>query len=44
MIEMIQDLFDDRWVFNTGDDLDGAAALLAGFDIDSETALQKSRR
>ena len=31
---MIQDLFDDGGVFDTGDDLHRAATLLTGFDID----------
>ena len=36
MFKMIQNASDDGWVFDTGDDLDRAATLLAGFDIDLE--------
>jgi len=35
---MIQNASDDGWVFDTGDNLDRAATLLAGFDIDLEYA------
>ena len=37
---MVQDLSDDNGVFDTGDHLDGAAALLTGFDIDLEHAFE----
>jgi hypothetical protein len=37
-IEVIQNPFHDRRVFDTGDHLDGAAALFTGFDIDFEQA------
>jgi len=33
---MVQNPFDDCRVLDAGDDLDGAAALLAGFDVDLE--------
>ena len=34
VLQIIQDTFHNPWVFDTGDQLDGTAALLAGFDID----------
>jgi len=36
MFEMIKNPFDNCWVFDTGDDLDGTTAVAAGFDIDLE--------
>ena len=38
MIEMIQNLFDDDWVFDASNHLNHAVTLLAGFDIDLEYA------
>jgi hypothetical protein len=35
---MIENPSDEDRVFDTGDHLDGAAALLAGFDVDIEYA------
>ena len=40
MFEMIENLFDNCWVFDTGDDFDSAATLIAGFDIDLENTFQ----
>ena len=34
MLEMIQDSLDHRRVFDASDGLDGAAAAVAGFDVD----------
>ena len=38
---MVQNLFDDDWVFDAGNHLDRAATLLTGFDIDLEYASRK---
>ena len=38
VLKMVQNSFHDRRVFDTGDQLDGAAALFTGFDIDLEHA------
>ena len=38
--QMIQNTLHDCRVFDAGDDLDGATAVAAGFDIDLEYALQ----
>ncbi len=38
VLQMIQNPFHDGRVFDAGDHLDGAAALLTGFDIDLEYA------
>jgi hypothetical protein len=38
VFQRVQNLFDDDWVFDAGNHLDRAAALLAGFDIDLEYA------
>jgi hypothetical protein len=38
LFEMIENLPDDDRVFDTGDNFDRAATLLAGFDIDLEYA------
>jgi len=37
---MTQDPLDDRWVFDTCNHLDGAAATRAGFDIQLENPLE----
>jgi hypothetical protein len=33
-VEVGEDIFDDHWVFEAGDDLDGTAAAAKGFDVD----------
>ncbi len=38
VFQMVRHLFDDDWVFDAGNHLDRAAALLTGFDIDLEYA------
>jgi hypothetical protein len=38
---MVQSPFHDRRILDTGDHLDGAAALLTGFDIDLEYPSRK---
>jgi len=38
LLEMIQDSLDHRRVFDASDGLDGAAAAVAGFDVDPEHA------
>ena len=39
-LEMFEDVTDDGGVFDTGDDLYGATAVLADFDVDLEDALE----
>jgi hypothetical protein len=38
-----EDLIDHHWVFDTGDDPDRPAAVLAGRDVDAEVPLQALR-
>ena len=40
---MIQNLFNDCWVFDTGNNLDGTATMLTGFNVDIEYSLQSLR-
>lgn len=40
---VIQDLFDDLWVFDTSDDLDRTAAAFTGLDIDAEHTFEALR-
>ena len=42
-LQMGEDLLDHHRVFNTGNDLDGAAAFTAGFHVDIEDALEALR-
>ena len=41
VFQMVQNLFDDDWVFDAGNHLDRAATLLTGFDIDLEYPSRK---
>ena len=43
MLQVVEDLLDDQRIFDAGDDLDGAAAALAGLDVDVEHTLQALR-
>lgn len=36
LLKMFKNLFDDRWVFYAGDNLDWALAFFTDFDIDIE--------
>ena len=37
-------LVNDQWIFNAGDDFDGATAFTARFDIDLEHTSSPNRR
>ena len=43
IFQMVQNLFDDDWVFDAGNHLDRAATLLTGFDIDLENGVEALR-
>ena len=38
--EVLEDLFDDPWIFDSSDDLDGTAAMLTSIDVDVEHAFE----
>ena len=38
LFEVLKDLFDDRQIFDTGNNLDGTVAMLTGFNVDVEHA------
>jgi hypothetical protein len=38
VVEVLEDFFDDCRIFDTGNDLDGTATTLTGFDVDVEYA------
>ena len=38
LFEVLKDLFDDRRIFDTGDNLDGTATLLTDYNINVEHA------
>ncbi len=42
-LEVPEDLINYHWIFDAGDDLDVAAAVLAGLDVDVENALEPLR-
>ena len=43
LFEMLENLFNDRRIFDTGNNLDGTATILTGFNVDIEYALQSLR-
>ncbi len=38
---MLEDLFDHRFVFDSGNDADPSLAAVAGLDVDTENSFQK---
>jgi len=43
LFEVFENLFDDRRVFDTGNNFDGTATMLTGFNVDFEIATQSGR-